>query len=86
MPLLIMVFVFLDKQILCLQDTLMQIGLEMLMIGKVPLEDVFYVGTNLVAWMSRKQSLISLSTAEAECIAAGSCCTQLLWMKKLVCD
>jgi len=49
-------------------------------------EGCFYVGTNLVAWMSRKQSSISLSTAEAEYIAVGSCCTQLLWMKKLFCD
>jgi hypothetical protein len=46
----------------------------------------FYVGTNLVVWMSRKQASISLSTAEAEYIAAGSCCTQLLWMEKLLCD
>jgi hypothetical protein len=46
----------------------------------------FYVGNNLVAWMSRKQSSISLSTAEVEYIAAGSYCTQLLWMKKLLCD
>jgi hypothetical protein len=46
----------------------------------------FYFGTNLVAWMSRKQASISLSTTEAEYIAAGSCCTQLLWMKKLLCD
>ncbi|XP_041024085.1 secreted RxLR effector protein 161-like [Juglans microcarpa x Juglans regia] len=35
----------------------------------------FYVGTNLVAWMSKKQNSISLSTAETEYIAAGSCCT-----------
>jgi len=41
----------------------------------------FYVGNNLVAWMSKKQASISLSTAEGEYIAAGSCCTQLLWMK-----
>jgi predicted solute-binding protein len=27
------------------------------------------------------QSTISLSTAEAEYVAAGSCCTQLLWFK-----
>jgi len=46
----------------------------------------FYVGTNSVAWMSRKQASISLSTAEVEFIDAGSCCTQLLWMKKLLCD
>jgi hypothetical protein len=38
----------------------------------------FYVGTNVVAWMSRKQSSICLSIAEAEYMAAGSCCTQLL--------
>jgi hypothetical protein len=46
----------------------------------------FNVGTNLVAWMSRKQSYISLSTAEAEYIVFGSYCTQMIWMKKLLCD
>ena len=40
----------------------------------------FYVGNNLVSWMSKKQNSISLSTAEAKYIATGSCCTQLLWM------
>ncbi|XP_022873681.1 uncharacterized protein LOC111392549 [Olea europaea var. sylvestris] len=35
----------------------------------------FYVGSNLVSWMSKKQNSVSLSTAEAECISAGSCCT-----------
>jgi hypothetical protein len=44
------------------------------------------VRNNLVAWMSRKQASISLSTAEVEYIATGSCCTQLIWMKKLLCD
>jgi hypothetical protein len=44
------------------------------------------VGNNLVAWMSKKQASISLSTAEAEYIAAGSCCAQLLWMKTLLGD
>ena len=38
----------------------------------------FYVGANLVAWMSKKQNSVSLSTAKAEYIAAGSCCSQLL--------
>ncbi|KAG9442558.1 hypothetical protein H6P81_018412 [Aristolochia fimbriata] len=46
----------------------------------------FYLGTNLVAWYSKKQNSISLSTAEAEYIAAGSCCTQLLWMKQMLAD
>ena len=38
----------------------------------------FYVGVNLVAWMSKKQNFVSLSTAEAEYIAARSCCSHLL--------
>ena len=38
----------------------------------------FYVGANLVAWMSKKQNSIFLSTAKVEYIAAGSCCLQLL--------
>ncbi|KAG9442456.1 hypothetical protein H6P81_018310 [Aristolochia fimbriata] len=46
----------------------------------------FYLGTNLVAWYSKKQNSISLSTAEAEYIATGSCCTQLLWMKQMLAD
>ena len=36
--------------------------------------------------MSKKQNSISLSTAEAEYIAAASYCAQLLWMKKLLHD
>ena len=36
--------------------------------------------------MSKKQNFVSFSTAKAEYIAAGSCCTQLLWMKKLLHD
>ena len=46
----------------------------------------FYLGNNLISWMSMKQNYVSLSTAEAEYIAVGSCCTQLPWMKKLLHD
>ena len=45
--------------------------------------DCFYVGNNLVSWMSKKQNSVFLSTAEVEYIVVGSCCAQLLWMKKL---
>ena len=40
----------------------------------------------MVSWYSKKQNSISLSTAEAEYIAAGSCCTQLMWMKQMLED
>ena len=46
----------------------------------------FYLSNNFVSWMSKKQISVSLSTAEAEYIVAGSYCTQLLWMKKLLHD
>ncbi|PRQ39089.1 putative RNA-directed DNA polymerase [Rosa chinensis] len=40
----------------------------------------------MVAWHSKKQNCISLSTAEAEYVAAGSCCTQMIWMKQMLRD
>ena len=46
----------------------------------------FYLGNNLVSWHSKKHNSISLSTAEAKYIAAGSCYTQLLWMKQMLVD
>ena len=48
--------------------------------------ECFYVVAILVAWMSKKQNFVSLSTAEAEYIVVGSCCSQLLWMKKFLTD
>jgi hypothetical protein len=34
-----------------------------------------------VSWSSKKQTSVALSTAEAEYVAAGQCCAQLLWMR-----
>ena len=42
------------------------------------------MGTNLVAWMSKKQNSISFSTAKAEYNVVESYCTQLIWMKQLL--
>ncbi|PNX93845.1 gag-protease polyprotein, partial [Trifolium pratense] len=44
----------------------------------------FFLGNNLISWFSKKQNCVSLSTAEAEYIAAGSSCSQLIWMKKML--
>ena len=46
----------------------------------------FYLGDRLVAWHSKKQDPVSLSTAEVEYIDASSCCAQLLWMKQILRD
>ena len=40
----------------------------------------------LVSWFSKKKNSVSTSTAEAEYIAAGSCCAQILWMKNQLLD
>nr|XP_016504788.1 PREDICTED: uncharacterized mitochondrial protein AtMg00810-like [Nicotiana tabacum] len=35
----------------------------------------------LISWGTKKQNSVTLSTAEAEYVAAASCCAQLLWIK-----
>ena len=35
----------------------------------------------LISWSLRKQGTVVLSTAEAEYVAVGSCCSQVLWIK-----
>jgi len=40
----------------------------------------FFMGSRLVSWFGKKQSLIALSIAKAEYVVAASSCTQLLWM------
>ena len=56
------------------------------MIEKAPLVDVFMYEPILLPWMSKKQNSVSLSTAKAEYIAAGSCSSRLLWMKNVLTD
>jgi hypothetical protein len=45
-----------------------------------------FLGRSLVSWASKKQNSVALSTAEAEYIAAGHCCAQLLWMRHTLRD
>ena len=44
------------------------------------------LGSSLITWHSKKQNSVALSTAEAEYIAAGACCTQLLWITQQLRD
>jgi hypothetical protein len=45
-----------------------------------------FLRRSLVSWSSKKQNSIALSTAEAEYIAVGSCCTQILYFKQSLVD
>jgi hypothetical protein len=41
-----------------------------------------FLGHSLVSWFSKNQNSVALSTAEAEYVAAGSCCAQSLYIKQ----
>jgi hypothetical protein len=46
----------------------------------------FSLGSAMISWQSRKQSGISLSTAEAEYIVACSTSCEAIWLRKLLTD
>ena len=54
----------------------------MLRIEKTHLMLLLFISDCLVAWLSKKQNSISLSTIEAKYLVVGSCCTQFLWINK----
>jgi hypothetical protein len=45
-----------------------------------------FLGRFLVSWSSKKQTFVALSTVEAEYVAVGQCCAQLLWMRQTLWD
>ena len=44
------------------------------------------LGRSLVSWTSKKQNSVALSTTEAEYIATGACCAQILYIKQTLLD
>lgn len=45
---------------------------------------VFILSDAAVAWSSRKQPIVTLSTTEAEFVAAAACTCQAVWMKRVL--
>ena len=45
---------------------------------------VVKIGTGVVSWMSKRQSIVALSTTEAEYIAACEAGKEIVWMRKMM--
>jgi hypothetical protein len=45
---------------------------------------VFFMGSTTFTWLSKKQPIVTLSTREAEYVAASSCVCHSLWLRKLL--
>ncbi|KAG7565068.1 Zinc finger CCHC-type superfamily [Arabidopsis suecica] len=45
---------------------------------------VFYIGDTAFTWMSKKQPIVTLSTCEAEYVAATSCVCHAIWLRNLL--
>ena len=40
-----------------------------------------FLGCRLISWQCKKQTMVAISTTEAEYVAAASCCAQVLWIQ-----
>ncbi|GJW27283.1 putative ribonuclease H-like domain-containing protein [Tanacetum coccineum] len=45
-----------------------------------------FLGSRLISWQCKKQTIVATSTTEAKYVAAASCCGQVLWIQNQMLD
>ncbi|GJU42616.1 putative ribonuclease H-like domain-containing protein [Tanacetum coccineum] len=45
-----------------------------------------FLGRRLISWQCKKQTIVTTSTIEVECVAAANCCGQVLWIQNQMLD
>ncbi|GKC52442.1 uncharacterized mitochondrial protein-like protein [Tanacetum coccineum] len=53
---------------------------------KVLLDTFFYLGTSPITWCSQKQTIVALSSCEAEFMAATAAACQSIWLRKILAE
>lgn len=64
----------------------MQIGLDVWILENPPLVIVFFIGSSLVSWRSKKQLTVSRSSSEAEYRALSTALCELQWILYILGD
>nr|GFA86968.1 putative ribonuclease H-like domain-containing protein [Tanacetum cinerariifolium] len=53
---------------------------------KSTIEGCQILGSRLISWRCKKQTIVANSTTEAKYIAASSCCRQVIWLQNQLLD
>ncbi|GJZ79349.1 putative ribonuclease H-like domain-containing protein [Tanacetum coccineum] len=54
--------------------------------GQESKQEVQFLGSRLISWQCKKQTIVANSTTKAEYVAASSCCGQVLWIQNQMLD